>query len=368
MHQLPLRPNGSRDKTAVFRHKGVYYIFHKGHDAYFAGLGKRLLQELQFVKDNNKDGLDVYRRLLDLVVHGKCPDDCRLPVPKDKEEWTTLAAKLRVPDDHGVFYNCFACGECGDGYDLSFYGTKYGLECGAMFMEYTYLVCLDECVFHVTHYYQHPYITRWPIDEVLKLTYEGEPVDDQNETKGSAEWMRIANRGSGNISYEWNHDSYFEDWTRFFMEVGYKPIKMLEHSGDASVWSVVKLGSDEESDEKQPSSGNKDEGAMHEKKAVIKVMYHYVNREAQVGRDLVAKPKKHLVRVYDVIQIGGCDALIMEHYDGDLWDLLDSLRASRGPPESIGTNLFVSKRRVQYTTSERERERERRDALSRHGH
>lgn len=284
---------------------------------------------------NGDRSFHVYRRLLDFLGEEGDPSDGSLPIPRDRKDWDSLVEQLDgVPDNGGVFYNCFAKGECGDGFDLVYHGKTYGLARGAMFQEFTYVVCFDDLVFHVTHFYEHDYITRWPIEDVLQLLKAGESGDGTTTAKKESDvvddeeaaWIQIANNGSGTLSHAWIHQSYFEDWSRCFLQAGYQPLKMLEHSGENSVWSVVKLegnfqddgvGDDDDNGDEQDVAS---EEALQTQAKVIKILYKHGDREPKVARQLVESPQPHLVSIEGVTRIGGCDAVIMEHYDGDLCD------------------------------------------------
>ena len=271
----------STNGRVVLRYKGVYFIFYNHWDSYFEGKGDDLVKEIRQVTD-----LNLWRRLLELV---RCEGEDKFQAPAEntdaRREWDEILSKL--PEEMMVSDYFRAT----DKSCLDYEGQHSMLKLGDVGIEYTYVICLDDEVFHVSDYYSG-YVIHWPISEIPE------------------NWIHLARKRSGNITSNWIHKSFVAEWTQKLSKAGYQTVEWLEHSPDATVWNVVETKSRESK--------------------IIKVFYEdhdkEKSREPAIAQQLIESPKKlHLVQFEKVVDIDQYRAIVMEKYEGDCRENIDIL-------------------------------------------
>jgi hypothetical protein len=242
--------------------------------------------------------LDLWCACLDLVrpFLNNNNKNNHLPFPEPKKK--KLEALLAQVGD-GEVKKCFEnFSEDEDGRYPMWIAWEYDYWDGC-FVCNSYVVCLDEQVFHVVEW-SAGWISRWSFKEI---------PDD---------WVEIAERGSGERSSAFVFQSFYTDRKADLSGAGYESAECLEHSNISSVWRVV-----------ERTTGTK---------RVIKINESRKHRrEITVASDILKHKPPHLVGVVNVIKLAlqqdteaidrydryfaaSKEAIIMECYDGDFED------------------------------------------------
>jgi Protein kinase domain len=279
----------------VLRHKRLLFNFWVYYDAYFDGVGANLVSDIR----RSPKKLNLWRGALDLVRPFLDLDNHKykhLPLPKPTEqELKALLAKVGDGEVKDCFENFLKSDE---GKNPLWITREYDYENpwvgGLVF--YSYVVCLDEEVFHAVDWGQG-WITRWPFKEI---------PDD---------WEEIAEKKSGKVSSIFKFKSYYTDRKVDLSSAGYESAECLEHSGMSSVWRVVERST----------------GATR----VIKINESSKRRrEIIVAEDILKHKPPHLVGVVNVMELAVQqdtdsthfkEAIVMECYDGDFIDFCKSI-------------------------------------------
>jgi serine/threonine protein kinase len=288
----------------VLRHKRLLFHFWRKYDAYFDGLGDWLVSDIR----RSPKSLNLWRACLDLVrpfLNNNKYNHLPFPEPKKKE----LEALLAQVGD-GEIKNCFENFSMDDEERFPMWIAReydYDNPWVAGFVFNSYVVCLDEEVFHAVDWSAR-WITRWSFKEI---------PDD---------WVKIAKEKSGERSSIFVFQSFYADRKADLSSAGHESVECMEHSTISSVWRVVE----------QSTGTNR----------VIKINESRKHRrEITVAKDSLEHKPPHLVGIVNVTKLavqqdtdstlfeeridGECydsdfvdskEAIIMECYDGDFED------------------------------------------------
>jgi Protein kinase domain len=281
----------------VFRHKRLLFHFWRYNDVCYYGVGEWLVSDIQRSAEN----LDVWRACLDLVrpfINDNKYKHLPFPKPK-KKELKALLAQIGDGEVKECFKNFFKDDD--ERYPM-WIAREYDYSnpwVGGMVFG-SFVVCLDEEVFHAVDWTEGRWITRWSFKEI---------PDD---------WVEIATEETGERSSVFVFQSFYTNRKADLSSAGYESAECMEHSNISSVWRVV-----------ERSTGSN---------RVIKINESRKHdREITVAKDILEHKPPHLVGVVNVIKLAlqqdtevidrydryfaHCkEAIIMECYDGDFED------------------------------------------------
>jgi Protein kinase domain len=276
----------------VLRHKGLLFHFWRYYDAYFEGLGTWLVTDIQ----RSPQRLNIWRACLDLVRPFLNNDPRkRLPFPeRKKQELKELLAQIGKGEIKECFENFIKGEERNPMWTTWDYDYDNPWVAGLVFN--TYVICLDEEVFHAVNW-SLEWISRWAFKEI--------PGD----------WVRIAKEVTGEVSSIFVFLSFYTDRKADLASAGYDSAECLEHSSISSVWRVV-----------ERSTGTN---------RVIKINESSKHsREISVAKDIFEQKPPHLVGIVSVMELDMQqdmdfryfkEAIVMECYDGDFDDFHETI-------------------------------------------
>jgi hypothetical protein len=283
---------GTRGWFALL-HKGRYYRVYQNGDCYFDGLGKGLEAELKSMDLSAL--LNLWRTLLDLAV---IQDEMLAPPTEESalSEWNKCMKGL----PSGPISRWLSGDDTKDSFDARDLTEEHSpyLSLGdGCFIEYIYLVDMDNDEFMALEANHGMKIVRFPLDTAL-------PIFGEN-------WVELMEESRAwKFAEAFPLPSSVEDpLMESIAQHGYEVTKRISYSQTAAVYHArcTRVGT--------PSD------------VVIKVFFKIVEDSTYVRPMAIADfllsmpPHPHVVKIIEKQSFANCPSLVLEAYEGDLADL-----------------------------------------------